>query len=94
MGFETARRFGHSGWQLHVVADGVNANGQRNTQGRVTSTYYSPDAQARHRNGPFETRAWPDWRGGGIQHGYAGGTVKARVRDTVFYDKDGEKQNV
>jgi sarcosine oxidase subunit alpha len=24
----------------------------------------------------------------------AGGTVKARVRDTVFYDKDGEKQNV
>ncbi len=24
----------------------------------------------------------------------AGGTVKARVRDMVFYDKDGEKQNV
>ena len=24
----------------------------------------------------------------------AGGTVKARVRDTVFFDKDGEKQNV
>jgi sarcosine oxidase subunit alpha len=23
-----------------------------------------------------------------------GGTVKAKVRDTVFFDKDGEKQNV
>ncbi len=24
----------------------------------------------------------------------AGGTVKARVRGTMFFDKDGEKQNV
>jgi sarcosine oxidase, subunit alpha len=24
----------------------------------------------------------------------AGGTVKAKVRDAVFFDKDGEKQNV
>jgi hypothetical protein len=24
----------------------------------------------------------------------AGGTVRARVRNTVFYDRDGEKQNV
>ncbi len=28
----------------YIVADGMNANGQRNMQGRVTSTYYSPDA--------------------------------------------------
>ena len=28
----------------YAVADGVNANGQRNMQGRVTSTYYSPYA--------------------------------------------------
>ncbi len=26
----------------YAVADGKNANGQRNTQGRVTSTYHSP----------------------------------------------------
>ncbi|MEO6298262.1 MAG: glycine cleavage T C-terminal barrel domain-containing protein, partial [Paracoccaceae bacterium] len=26
----------------YIVAEGHNANGQRNTQGRVTSTYYSP----------------------------------------------------
>jgi sarcosine oxidase, subunit alpha len=26
----------------YAVAPGVNANGQRNTEGRVTSTYYSP----------------------------------------------------
>jgi sarcosine oxidase subunit alpha len=26
----------------YAIAEGENANGQRNTQGRVTSTYYSP----------------------------------------------------
>ncbi|WP_374392160.1 sarcosine oxidase subunit alpha family protein [Tabrizicola sp.] len=77
----------------YIVADGVNANGQRNVQGRVTSTYHSPTLK----------------RGiamGLLKHGLsrmgevvefntaAGGTVKAKVRDTVFFDKDGEKQNV
>ena len=31
-----------SGGGAYAVADGKNANGQRNTQGRVTSTYHSP----------------------------------------------------
>ena len=77
----------------YIVADGMNANAQRNVQGRVTSTYYSPTLK----------------RGiamGLLQHGPArmgevvefnrvdGSTVQARVRDTMFFDKDGEKQNV
>jgi sarcosine oxidase subunit alpha len=77
----------------YIVADGMNANGQRNVQGRVTSTYYSPTlkrgiAMGLLKHGPARMGEVVEF------NTVAGGTVKARVRDTVFYDKDGEKQNV
>ncbi len=77
----------------YVVAEGSNANGQRNTQGRVTSTYFSPTlkrgiAMGLLRHGPQRTNEVVEF------NTVASGTIKARVRDTVFFDKDGEKQNV
>ncbi|MFN3281469.1 MAG: 2Fe-2S iron-sulfur cluster-binding protein [Tabrizicola sp.] len=77
----------------YIVADGVNANGQRNTQGRVTSTYYSPTLKRGIAMGLL--KHGPQRMGEVVEFNtVAGGTVKARVRDTVFYDRDGEKQNV
>jgi sarcosine oxidase subunit alpha len=77
----------------YAVAEGVNPNGQRNVQGRVTSTYYSPTlgrgiAMGLIRRGPErmgETVEFPK---------VGGGSVTARIVAPVFYDKDGEKQNV
>ena len=77
----------------YALADGTNANGQRNTQGRVTSTYHSPTlergiAMGIVLNGPARM-------GEEITFGKTDGTeVKARIVDQVFYDKDGVKQNV
>jgi sarcosine oxidase subunit alpha len=77
----------------YIVADGTNANGQRNVQGRVTSTYYSPTLKRGIAMGLL--KHGPQRMGEVVEFNtVAGGTVKARVRDTVFYDKDGEKQNV
>ena len=77
----------------YAPAPGVNANGQRNTQGRVTSTYYSPTLG--------KGIAMALVKGGLTRKGEViemtkldGGTVQARIVDPVFYDKDGEKQNV
>jgi sarcosine oxidase subunit alpha len=77
----------------YAVAEGNNPNGQRNVQGRVTSTYFSPTlgrgiAMGLVRHGPErmgETIEFPK---------VGGGSVMARIVDPVFYDKDGEKQNV
>jgi len=72
---------------------GTNANGQRETQGRITSSYFSPTlgkgiAMALVHRGP-------DRMGDEIEfQGKGGARVKARIVDPVFYDKDGEKQNV
>ena len=72
---------------------GLNANGQRKTQGRVTSSYYSPTldrgiAMALVHRGP-------DRMGEVIEmQGKDGATISARIVDPVFYDKAGEKQNV
>ena len=77
----------------YALAEGTNANGQRNTQGRVTSTYHSPTlergiAMGLVLNGPARM-------GEVIAFGKTDGTeVKARIVDQVFYDKDGVKQNV
>ena len=77
----------------YVPEPGNNPNGQRNVQGRVTSTYYSPTlkrgiAMALVKNGP-------DRMGEVIEFNKEDGTmVKAKIVDPVFYDKDGEKQNV
>ncbi|MBA4323545.1 MAG: sarcosine oxidase subunit alpha family protein [Rhodobacter sp.] len=77
----------------YIIADGVNGNGQRNVQGRVTSTYHSPTlkrgiAMGLLKHGPTRMGEIVEFNTA------AGGTVKARVRDTIFFDKDGEKQNV
>lgn len=76
-----------------AVTDGVNANGQKNTEGRVTSTYYSPTlkrgiAMGLVLNGPKrmgQTVRFPK---------VGGGEVQARIVDPVFYDKEGAQQNV
>ncbi len=77
----------------YVVADGVNSNGQRNVQGRVTSTYYSANlgkgiAMGLVKHGPDRMGEVLDLPGDG------GKIFKARIVDQVFYDKEGAKQNV
>ncbi|WP_298261870.1 sarcosine oxidase subunit alpha family protein [uncultured Litoreibacter sp.] len=77
----------------YAVADGKNVNGQRNTQGRVTSTYHSPTlgkgiAMGLVLNGP-------DRMGEVINFPALDGTaVEAKIVSAVFYDPEGEKQNV
>jgi len=77
----------------YAVAPGTNANGQRNTQGRVTSTYFSPTlgrgiAMGLIARGPERMGEVVDFPT------LDGRTVQARICDPVFYDKAGEKQNV
>jgi sarcosine oxidase subunit alpha len=77
----------------YAVAPGVNANGQRNTEGRVTSTYYSPTLKRGIAMGLIHKG--PERMGQTVEFNtVAGGTVKARIVDPVFYDKEGAKQNV
>ncbi|MDP4032617.1 MAG: sarcosine oxidase subunit alpha family protein [Pseudorhodobacter sp.] len=77
----------------YAMAPGVNANGQRNTEGRVTSTYFSPTLQRGIAMGLV--RRGPDRMGETVEFTkVGGGSVTARIVDPVFYDKDGEKQNV
>ena len=76
----------------YIIADGHNANGQRNTQGRVTSTYYSPTLKKGIAMGLI--KGGMDRLGDVVEFNtITGGTVKAKVVDPVFYDKDGEKGN-
>ena len=76
----------------YAVAPGTNANGQRNTQGRVTSTYLSPTLGRGIAMG-LVLRG-PDRMGEVIDFAKLDGTVvQARIVDTVFYDKAGEKQD-
>ncbi len=77
----------------YAVDEGNNPNGQRNVQGRVTSTYHSPTlgrgiAMGLIRRGPQrmgETVEFPK---------VGGGSVLARIVDPVFFDKNGDQQNV
>ncbi len=77
----------------YAVAEGHNENGQRVMQGRVTSSYHSPTlgkgiAMGLVLHGPDRMGEVLDFPG-------TDGTVyQARIVDPVFYDKDGEKQNV
>ena len=73
-------------------APGVNPNGQRLTQGRVTSTYFSPTLGRGIAMG-LVLRG-PDRMGEVLDFVAGSKTIKARICDQVFYDKDGEKQNV
>jgi len=77
----------------YIVAEGVNANGQRNTQGRVTSTYHSPTLGRGIAMGLI--RGGLDRLGEVVEFtNLAGAPIKARIVDPVFYDKEGAKQNV
>jgi sarcosine oxidase subunit alpha len=77
----------------YVLDPGRNANGQRNTQGRVTSTYHSPTLGRGIAMGLL--RHGPDRMGEVIEVANGkGGAVKAKVVSPVFYDPEGEKQNV
>ncbi|HKL45162.1 MAG TPA: sarcosine oxidase subunit alpha family protein [Roseovarius sp.] len=77
----------------HAIADASNENGQRNTQGRVTSTYRSPTlnkgiAMGLVLNGPDRMGEVIELTAGGDD------TVKAKIVTPVFFDPEGEKQNV
>ncbi len=77
----------------YAVGNGVNANGQKNTIGRVTSTYYSATldrgiAMGLVKHGPKRMGEVIDFPG------LEGKIYQARIVDPVFFDKDGEKQNV
>ncbi|WP_170368672.1 sarcosine oxidase subunit alpha family protein [Ruegeria arenilitoris] len=77
----------------YAVGEGVNANGQRNVIGRVTSTYYSANlgrgiAMGLVKNGPNRMGEVIEFPGTDDKN------YKAKIVDPVFYDKDGEKQNV
>jgi sarcosine oxidase subunit alpha len=77
----------------YAIADGKNENGQGNTQGRVTSTYYSPTLEKGIAMGLVHNG--PDRMGEVIEFNKVdGSTVRAKIVDPVFYDKEGEKQNV
>ncbi|MCA0869816.1 sarcosine oxidase subunit alpha family protein [Seohaeicola saemankumensis] len=77
----------------YAVAEGVNPNGQRNVQGRVTSTYHSPTLGRGIAMGLV--LHGPDRMGELLEFpGTDGKTYTAKITDPVFYDKDGEKQNV
>jgi len=77
----------------YAVAEGTNANGQRNTQGRVTSTYHSPTlgrgiAMGLVLNGPDRMGEVIDFPG------TDGKSNPAKIVSPVFYDPEGEKQSV
>lgn len=76
----------------YAVDEGQNDNGQRKTQGRVTSSYYSPTldrpiAMALVRHGP-------ERMGQELEFPLPSGEVmKARICDPVFFDKEGSRLN-
>ncbi|WP_298842706.1 sarcosine oxidase subunit alpha family protein [uncultured Roseobacter sp.] len=77
----------------YATGAGVNANGQRNVIGRVTSAYYSATLGRGIAMGLVLDG--PDRMGEVLEFpGTEGATFKARIVDPVFYDKEGEKQNV
>ncbi|MEL6958567.1 MAG: sarcosine oxidase subunit alpha family protein [Pseudomonadota bacterium] len=77
----------------YAVAEGTNPNGQRNVQGRVTSTYYSANLGRGIAMGLV--KQGPERMGEVIQFPRIDGTVvHAKIVNPVFIDPEGEKQNV
>ena len=77
----------------YAIGDGVNANGQTNTQGRVTSTYHSPTLNRGIAMGLVHKG--PDRMGEVLEFtNIEGEPIKAKIVSPVFYDVEGEKQNV
>jgi sarcosine oxidase subunit alpha len=71
----------------YIVAPGVNANGQGNTQGRVTSTYFSPTLKKGIAMGLL--KRGPERMGEVVEFNtVTGANVKARVVNPVFFDKE------
>ncbi len=107
-GMERAAMVSPDRWQLvgletldgSVLADGAlaplpgrNDNGQQLTQGRVTSTYFSPTLSKGIAMGLVHQG--PQRMGEVIEFQDANnGRVSVRIVDPVFYDKAGDKQNV
>ncbi|MGB0498758.1 MAG: glycine cleavage T C-terminal barrel domain-containing protein, partial [Rubricella sp.] len=83
----------------YALAEGVNENGQRNTQGRVTSTYWSPTlkrgiAMGLVLNGPDRMDEVIEFNTVKKDPEGKFRTVRARIVHPVFYDPDGERQDV
>jgi sarcosine oxidase subunit alpha len=77
----------------YAVVEGSNDNGQRNMQGRVTSTYFSPTLNKGIAMGLVHRG--PDRLGEVLDFPQTDGTIlKAKIVSPVFFDPDGEKQNV
>ncbi len=77
----------------YILDEGLNENGQRRTQGRVTSTYHSPTLG--HGIAMALLRGGPERMGETVEvASRAGGPRRARVVDPVFLDPEGERQNV
>jgi sarcosine oxidase subunit alpha len=77
----------------YALAEGNNANGQRKVQGRVTSSYHSPTLG--HGIAMGLVLHGPERMGEVIRFPLLDGSVtEAKLVDPVFYDKNGEKQNV
>ena len=77
----------------YAIASGKNANGQTNTQGRITSTYYSPTlkkgiAMGLVHNGPSRVGEVISFTKIGTS------PVEAKIVSPIFFDPEGEKQNV
>ncbi len=77
----------------YAVAEGKNANGQRLTEGRVTSTYWSPTLRRGIAMG-LVARG-PQRMGQTVRFSKEdGSTVAARIVSPVFYDREGARQDV
>jgi len=77
----------------YATGEGVNANGQRATQGRVTSTYHSPTLNKGIAMGLV--LHGPDRMGEVLEFpGTDGKIYHAKIVNPVFFDPEGEKQNV
>ena len=77
----------------YAVEPGRNALGQRRMIGRVTSTYHSPTLGRGIAMGLVERG--PERMGEVLSFpGTDGKTYRARIVEPVFYDREGEKQNV
>ncbi|RMC32899.1 sarcosine oxidase subunit alpha family protein [Paracoccus alkanivorans] len=76
----------------YAVDEGRNSNGQRKTQGRVTSSYHSPTLSRPIAMGLV--RHGPDRMGQVLEFPLPSGEVmKARICDPVFFDKEGSRLN-
>jgi sarcosine oxidase subunit alpha len=77
----------------YAIASGKNANGQKKTQGRITSTYYSPTlkkgiAMGLVHNGPSRVGEVISFTKIGTS------PVEAKIVSPIFFDPEGKKQNV